>query len=205
MISKKCSFCKQTKPIKEFKPNSEMKDKFHCYCTACTNYKSRETYQRKKLRPHPPKPTHKICYICDKEKPVSRFTSNISNADRVSNHCKDCVNYYCKNRYKERSKNPEYLSYINSKTRKRYTKLRKEVIAAYGSKCACCKESVPEFLAIDHINGDGAKQRKNKSIGRGHGFYRWLKQNGFPKDNYRLLCHNCNSSFGYYGYCPHQS
>ena len=27
---------------------------------------------------------------------------------------------------------------------------------------------------------------------------------GFPKDKYRLLCHNCNQSMGWYGYCPHQ-
>lgn len=30
-----------------------------------------------------------------------------------------------------------------------------------------------------------------------------LKRNKFPK-GYRILCHNCNLSKSFYGYCPHQ-
>lgn len=32
--------------------------------------------------------------------------------------------------------------------------------------------------------------------------YRWLKQQGFPT-GFRVLCMNCNFSYGLHGYCPH--
>jgi hypothetical protein len=31
----------------------------------------------------------------------------------------------------------------------------------------------------------------------------WLARQGYPP-GYRVLCHNCNSAYGYYGHCPHQ-
>jgi hypothetical protein len=33
--------------------------------------------------------------------------------------------------------------------------------------------------------------------------YVWLRDNGWP-EGYRVLCHNCNSARGLYGYCPHE-
>jgi hypothetical protein len=84
--------------------------------------------------------------------------------------------------------------------RKYQQNLKIEVVLAYGGKCVCCGEERSEFLSIDHIEGQGAKHRQ--SIG-GH-FYAWLRKKGFPKDNYRLLCMNCNFALGHFGYCPHQ-
>lgn len=67
-------------------------------------------------------------------------------------------------------------------------------------KCDCCDESLIEFLTIDHIDGGGTKHR----VKVGHGnMYRWLIRNKFP-DGYRVLCMNCNFSYGKYGYCPHK-
>ena len=37
-------------------------------------------------------------------------------------------------------------------------KLRALVIEHYGDRCSCCGESEIKFLAIDHINNDGAEQ-----------------------------------------------
>lgn len=89
----------------------------------------------------------------------------------------------------------------------RHQALRAEVITAYGSQCACCGESTPVFLSIDHTNGDGAEHRRQLKeqgtfAGAGVGLYRWLRSNGYP-DGFRLLCHNCNMSRGFYGYCPY--
>lgn len=78
-------------------------------------------------------------------------------------------------------------------------RIRLEIIAAYGGKCECCGEERIEFLAIDHINGGGRRHRKSLS----GNFYRWLKRNNFP-EGFRVLCHNCNSALGFYGYCPHK-
>ena len=77
--------------------------------------------------------------------------------------------------------------------------LRVETIRAYGGRCACCQEDMFEFLAMDHINGRGGNRRD-----RGDKLLRRLKREGYPC-GYRVLCHNCNLSFGFYGYCPHNS
>lgn len=69
--------------------------------------------------------------------------------------------------------------------------------------CACCGEKRIEFLAIDHIEGKGGEHRSDLKQ-RGTNIYHFLKKNNFPP-GYRVLCHNCNQSFGLYGYCPHQS
>jgi hypothetical protein len=83
-------------------------------------------------------------------------------------------------------------------------KLRQEVLSAYGGKCACCGESTPEFLGIDHVNNDGESHRRELK-GYGRSINRWLKMNGFPHDGrFQLLCHNCNMAKGCYGGCPHQ-
>jgi hypothetical protein len=58
------------------------------------------------------------------------------------------------------------------------------------------------LLSLDRLYNDGARYRKE--IRRGN-IYRELKQLGWPKDRYRLLCYNCNiarSRNG--GRCPHE-
>jgi hypothetical protein len=95
-------------------------------------------------------------------------------------------------------KKPEgYDKPYNERTRK---KLREDVLRAYGESCACCGESEPRFLQIDHINNDGKAHRTE--IGTS-GLYRWLKKNGYP-EGFQTLCANCN--LGKHlngGVCPH--
>jgi hypothetical protein len=81
--------------------------------------------------------------------------------------------------------------------------LRLDTIAAYGGKCTCCGETQTEFLTIDHIEGDGAHERKHFDRS-GQKMYAWLRRQGWPKDRYQLLCFNCNCAKGFYGQCPHQ-
>lgn len=107
-----------------------------------------------------------------------------------------------------RRRKPGYREYYRTKTRESQLRLKKEVFDAYGNKCACppCGETISEFLQIDHISGDGGKHRREVLGGKnrgGHAFYLWLKQNGFPKDNFQILCSNCNFAKGRYGVCPH--
>ena len=68
-------------------------------------------------------------------------------------------------------------------------------------KCACCGESMFEFLSIDHIGGGGKAHRKK--IGGSSYLYSWLERNGFP-EGFQVLCHNCNQAIGIFGYCPHK-
>jgi len=88
---------------------------------------------------------------------------------------------------------------------KRYKKLRLSVLIGYSEnppKCACCGEKEINFLSLDHINGGGIKHRKqfNNQV---TAMYRWIIKNNFPK-GFRILCMNCNASYGHYGYCPHK-
>jgi hypothetical protein len=84
-----------------------------------------------------------------------------------------------------------------------YKGVRMQALQAYGGPtpaCTCCGEDVLQFLALDHINGGGHKQRKETG---GGGFYTWLRRNNYP-EGFRVLCHNCN--FGRQingGVCPH--
>ena len=109
---------------------------------------------------------------------------------------------------KTRARQRAWESRNREKTRQRTNSRRQNqritTIAAYGGKCNCCGESKIEFLGIDHINGGGAKHRRELSSGDRREFYQWLERQGFPKE-FRVLCHNCNMSLGLYGYCPHQA
>lgn len=90
--------------------------------------------------------------------------------------------------------------------------LKLEVLKTYGGKCTCCSETSIEFLTIDHIDGKGAEHRKSLGLdcgsdektAAGHTFYRWLKKNNFPTDNFQILCFNCNYAKHVYGVCPHK-
>lgn len=77
---------------------------------------------------------------------------------------------------------------------------RREAIDHYGGKCVCCGESRIEFLAFDHINKDGATHRREDKAAKD--MVHWLHRHKYPK-GFRILCHNCNVSLGFYGYCPH--
>jgi hypothetical protein len=80
--------------------------------------------------------------------------------------------------------------------------LKQRIINEYGGKCACCGEAEPMFLSIDHINNNGAEHRREI----GSKIYNWLEKYNYPKDNFQLLCFNCN--FGKRvngGTCPHKT
>ena len=92
------------------------------------------------------------------------------------------------------------------KTKKNQDRIRLEVYAAYGGfVCACCGETEPKFLSIDHINNDGAVERRSgKYNGGGSAFYSWLRKNAFPS-GYQVLCMNCQvGKHRNGGVCPHQ-
>jgi hypothetical protein len=80
--------------------------------------------------------------------------------------------------------------------------IKHKVFSHYGYKCACCGETIKQFLCIDHINGNGNAHRKE--IGHVH-IYKWLVLHGFPK-GFQTLCHNCNQGKSMNGgICPHKS
>lgn len=81
-----------------------------------------------------------------------------------------------------------------------YRKFSRDVIILYGGKCVCCGETELNFLTLDHINNDGALQRKERSAGSAT--YKWVMKER-PAD-LQVLCYNCNCAKGHYGICPHE-
>lgn len=169
----------------------------------------------------------KKCSKCGQIKPVSKFNKHKNCLYGVRPDCKQC-SYSSHKKWTENNRE-ELRVYQNQKRKdnterfngyakktywkdiektRKYAKeksvrLRQEAIQKYGGRCACCGEDRYEFMAVDHINGGGNKERRDKKVGGGSNFYRYLKSNGWPS-GYRILCHNCNHSLGSYGYCPHE-
>lgn len=140
--------------------------------------------------------TTKICPCCKRQKEHSEFSPGNS-VRGMASYCRDC------NREKQ---NKRY--HANPVPRREYAKqarsaLRDEVLNVYGAKCACCGEGQRVFLAIDHMNNDGAEHRRSIGGKGGDHFYKWLKANNWPA-GFQTLCQNCN--WGKYvngGICPH--
>jgi len=123
------------------------------------------------------------CYYCGEN-----FDATRSDAKRCASCRKDYLREYRKRPYVRESK------------KKAHRKLREEAFAGYGGSCECCGESSFEFLALDHVNGGGREERKTMST---YQIAKKVIDLGFPSE-YRVLCHNCNQSIGWFGYCPHQ-
>ncbi len=104
----------------------------------------------------------------------------------------------------KRESNSDFREQEAERLREYRKSLKIRTLNHYGGKCACCNEEAIEFLAIDHINGGGTKHREKIKNRGGWNFYKWLQDNNFP-EGYRVLCHNCNQSLGWYGYCPHKT
>ena len=149
----------------------------------------------------------RVCNKCELPKLLSEFYSG-------KTYCKICSNlmtrtYHAANRKernrKSRQYNKEHRQQCREAANRRNHQLRLECLQHYSGQipfCVCCGDNHLEFLAIDHINGGGNKHRHSIGYPTGSKFYWWLKKNSWPRD-FRVLCHNCNSSMGFYKYCPH--
>lgn len=151
----------------------------------------------------PDEPT-RYCQGCKRMLPAVAW--NIFEGDRASKYCKQCKRQQNQRRNSEefRAKAREYHKGTYAKVVEQRRALRLEVLAAYGGKCACCGEATPQFLAVDHVHGNGNRHRAYLKAQKVHHLYPWLKKNGYP-EGFRLLCHNCNMARGLYGFCPHES
>ena len=126
--------------------------------------------------------TNVKCQFCS-----ATFESTRSDAKR----CKSCRQKYLQ----------EYRRREDTILRRKQSnrRIRERLFVGYGGKCVCCGETRFEFLALDHVHGGGRQERKTMSTQQ---IALRAIRNGFPAE-YRVLCHNCNQSHGWYGYCPH--
>lgn len=133
----------------------------------------------------------KTCTKCGQIKAVADFHRNRALPDGRKPHCKPCV----RANSTHTRKGPWYGRALAATH-------RRAALAIYGGKCECCGELRVEFLAFDHIDGGGTAHRRE--VGSGAAFVRWLRTNDYPA-GFRILCHNCNLSRGFLGYCPHET
>ena len=153
----------------------------------------------------------KYCPGCETEKPIRDFGSDKRNKDGKQHRCRECVNAAARAR---RARDPEVARRKDTIRRRAFSnnnptyakdyarKIREEALAEYGGKCVCCGEENYCFLTFDHVGGWGAAHRRERPYNRNIALV--LRQEGYPKDGtIRILCHNCNSSVAYYGFCPH--
>jgi hypothetical protein len=118
----------------------------------------------------------RICPVCLEEKAEVKKNFRLSIGGKFRNVCRGCQ---------------EEVGYIQ---------LKVEVFSAYGKRCACCGETNPLLLQLDHVNNDGKKHRHLIWFQ----LYRRIKQAGFPND-FQLLCGSCNWAKSHRGGCPHRS
>ncbi len=127
-----------------------------------------------------PLPTTKLCPSCETIKPLEDFPPYAKSRLKRNSYCRLCK---------------------NDDARAKSAAARMKLLESLGAKCACCGEDRWKFLAVDHINGGGAEERRAT---RGRRIHELLLKPGADLSKYRILCHNCNLARGFYGRCPHE-
>lgn len=150
------------------------------------------------------------CSSCKEWKPATTEYFHTDNtAPRGYTYaCKECRNkkyLYSDDAKKKRAEIARKWRATSSKAKNAKKRRRIEAITILGGKCECCGESRMEFLAIDHINELRGRQKKRSSMDAGDGVSLQVKRMENPKSVFRVLCHNCNSALGFYGFCPHKN
>ncbi len=140
----------------------------------------------------------KKCSNCGIVKSAANFWKTKRGSNGLYSRCIQCGKIYNKDRYRlyRRDRNDAQIKKMGT--------YRPIVFSHYGNKCACCGETTPEFLTIDHVNNDGPDDiMPSGHRYKGGALYRKIIKESFPK-RYQLLCMNCN--FGKRmnnGFCPH--
>ena len=73
----------------------------------------------------------------------------------------------------------------------KYHKTRKEIIKLLGDKCKRCNFTDFRALQIDHVHGNGNKERKETKTTRVY-YPTILKKIKAGSKDYQVLCANCN-------------
>lgn len=161
----------------------------------------------------------KICGGCLRTLPrdSSNFGKSSKHFDGLRSKCRRCVSLVKKDHYERtrpqqrarqaiyQKENRDRLYAYNAKwQRERNARLRAELIDAYGRVCACCGESEPIFLDLDHVHNNGNAHRRE--VGNNTQVMLELQRLGWPTGDYQLLCCNCNQGKARNGgVCPHHA
>jgi hypothetical protein len=183
-LVKTCTTCKQTKPLSEFVPRAKS-----------------QFYQLSAEKQHDPLfSVLSRCVSCYNEYHVQW------RAKKDEEYRAYARAQYHKNKAKMAPEvRKEWMAEQSRKNQVRYYALKEKVYAAYGGYvCACCGETQPEFLTLDHVNNDGHAHRKSMNGNQGGNFLKWIVANNYP-NSIQVLCWNCQwGKNKNNGICPHQ-
>ena len=134
------------------------------------------------------KPT-KRCARCTLNKSIEDdFHKNARTKDGLQVYCKTCRGEIAHDRFAD---NDEAHA-RNNELQKQYNAERKRKCIEYYSggtmHCAMCDWTDIRALTIDHMDGSGAKHRRDLKH-EGRHIYGWLIKHGFPK-GFQVLCMN---------------
>ena len=166
---KKCGCCRILKDINEFVKDINTKSGYASYCNECQSKKTMKYRNGNILKNYcnPLDNKFKICNECNESKLITKFSPNKINKDGLNTICKKCT-------HKKSSAKNKLIKTL--------------ILDNYGHECVGCGNKDDDILTIDHINNDGWLERKTEK----NSLYRRLIKLGFPKDNFQVLCYNCN-------------
>jgi hypothetical protein len=151
---------------------------------------TRNTQQFRQLSLFEREPEHprgKYCPSCEQTLPLDAFHRQTRGTLGRAGYCKNCSTEYARG---WRRANPGYFAKAQIIIQSR---LRLEVLAAYGAACVRCGQDNHRVLTIEHNEGGGKRDlAESKSLWT---ILRRIKAEGYP-DCYTVLCRNCNMEHG---------
>jgi hypothetical protein len=214
--TKHCRKCGENKPINNFR---SFHGKYRVNCKECDNkikkelnIKYSDRLSKDELISYRQSNPYKVCIKCKNKKPLSEFSRKRLFKDGLDYFCKECKRliptrhyreYQIYNEYLPPDLHKEWLILMNNLAREVNVRLKLDVFSHYSKngvvKCVnpyhIHNEEITNLvlLTLDHINGDGYKEKNSE--GRrfgGTNYYRKLKQKGYPI-GFQVLCWNCQA------------
>jgi len=109
---------------------------------------------------------------------------------------------YMKDYNKGYNQRPDIKKRKNRQRREQHKILQRQFLEMYGGVCMCCGEKDIRFLTLDHVNGNGSADRRERSRAA------ILREalSDLNTEKYQILCYNCNMGKAINdGVCPHHN
>lgn len=203
---------------------SKLAEEFYLY-DKTRNYRSRSCIPCEQAKRLSVVELTRICKTCGTEQPIDKFNFSSRLFGYRRHECLTCetarmrtwhsdnivsANAKMKAAYEIRKNSPKAQSeekrlYANNAAKKTRIKHKDLAFRHYGGYiCACCGETEPLFLTLDHVNNDGYVRNKYGGEARsGARLYHWLHAHSYP-EGFQVLCMNCNLGKARNGgICPH--